>query len=195
MAMVHPFEKWSTSAEVATLVACAVVFLIASRVFRSIGRALRTNGGGSIVGLELVGSTAAASRLLGRWRAHGHVATRAARRSLLLDVPFLAAYGLGLAVVGAVAAESARRHGWTAAADATALAAWVALVAAALDAAEDVALVFVLRQSDRAVVRQPAPRVAQLCAAAKFVSLVLAIPLLVGTALVGTVALIGAEFV
>ncbi len=118
---------------------------------------------------------------------------RAARSALLVDLPFLAAYGLGLALAAAVVAESARGHQWTGAADVAALVAWAFLVAAAADLLEDVALGVVLHEGWREPeqVAQPWPRVAQAMALLKFSLLALAIWIIVVIALVGVLALLG----
>ena len=117
---------------------------------------------------------------------------KAAAWSLVVDVPFLAAYGIGLAMLASLAAEAARRHGWGGAADVAALAAWAALAAAFCDLIEDAALGLVLAKgwSEPSNVEQPGPRIAQVAATLKFSLLALAAWYLFTLAVVGGAALL-----
>jgi len=117
ISLVHPLERWSTFGQVTALAVAAHVLLLTIALSGSLSRALRSGGGRGIVAFELAGSVDKARLIVAGWARPGRGPMRAAARSLAVDVPFLVAYGLELAVLGALAAKSARGHGWIGAAD------------------------------------------------------------------------------
>lgn len=138
-------------------------------------RMMRTGGPG-IIPFELAGGEARATAIMRRW---GRPGQAAARRSLLLDYPYLASYSCLLALACDATAESLRRRErfWLAAAGAPL--AWGQLAAGACDAAENAALLAVL-----AGARRRMPVVARVFAVNKFVLLGLGLAyLLIGFAL------------
>ena len=138
-ALVHPFENWDTCRQWAVAFFAVVVVWVATTAFNRLAAVMRAGGNAGIVALELAGSRARAIQILTQW-AEGGRGTTAAVKALLVDVPFLAAYGVGLALAAAVVAESARTHQWLGAADVGALVAWAFLLAAGADLVEDLAL-------------------------------------------------------
>jgi hypothetical protein len=192
VALVHPFERWATADQVVLLAVAGVTVLVGIAVMGRLGRTMRSSGGAGIVAFELAGSVPRARMIQAGWSGNEKKPMKAAAWSLVVDVPFLAAYGIGLAMLASLAAESARRHGWGGAADVAALAAWAALVAAAFDLIEDAALGLVLAKgwSEPSNVEQPGPRIAQVAATLKFSLLAFAAWYLVTLAVVGGTALL-----
>jgi hypothetical protein len=128
-------------------------------------RRMRRTGGPGIIPFELAGTPDRARAIMDRWGEDGRAA---ARRSLLLDYPYLVTY-TGLQVAGCAAASDAlarRDAGGLAAAGRVIGPAQLA--AGAFDAAENTALLGVL--GGRATGRLPA--VARACAQAKFALLI-----------------------
>ena len=127
---------------------CGVVAVASNVAMARCAKVMRETGGVGIVPFELLGSWEKAGPVVAAWTASGRGLV-AARRAILVDFPFLVAYGLGL---------------FKLARPASALAARGFVVAAALDAVENVALLNVLQG--------PAgtdyPRIAALAARAKF---------------------------
>jgi hypothetical protein len=116
-----------------------VLFVVTSSVMSRLGRTMRANGGYGIVAFELAGSTAKAKAIFNAWGAEGR---RAAKWSLVVDVPFIASY-VAVPVVVACVSAAALRPGtvWPVVAAASG---WAFVVAGALDLVEDALLAVVL---------------------------------------------------
>lgn len=95
-----------------------------------------------ILDWQKAGTKAKMDRLLKSWGSQGR---RAAKQTLLWDFSFLAAYGLMLSLLCSVGARYLRVSNSPEAATVWAWAAWIALVAPVLDAAENVLLWRMLR--------------------------------------------------
>jgi hypothetical protein len=123
-------------------------------------REMRRAGGPGIIPFELAGTPERAERIMQRW---GPVGQAAARRSLILDYPFLLAYAplQALACDAAGDALSRRHHELLAAAGAPL--AWGQLAGAGFDAIENAALLGVLFGGDARL-----PALARACATIKF---------------------------
>ena len=192
-ALVHPLEGWGTCGQWALAFFAVVLSWAATAAFTRLDRDLRAGAGEGIVAFELAGSVDRMTKILRAWANEDRRGMRAARAALLVDLPFLAAYGFGLALVAAVVAESARGHQWTGTADVAALVAGAFLIAAAADLFENVALGVVLtngwREPEQAA--EPWPRIAQVLAILKFSLLALGVWVIVIIATVGVVALLG----
>ena len=119
-------------------------------------------GGHGIIDFELAGSLRHSRRMLEFW---GHDGRAAARLSLVFDYPYLIAYGAFWALAAASVRDLARRRGWPRFARIAGVAVAFAIAAATLDAIEDVGLLLALGRHGGAV----APRLATVCAVAKFV--------------------------
>jgi pimeloyl-ACP methyl ester carboxylesterase len=125
-------------------------------------------GGHGIVDFELAGSLDHSRRMLEFWGHDGHVA---ARWSLWFDYGYLIAYGAFVALAVAGLRDTARRRGWGRFARVAAVLVAFPIAAAAFDAVEDVGLLLALGRHGGAV----APRLATVCAIAKFVLIEIAI--------------------
>ena len=156
-------EAWSCGERAGWLLVSFLVAALCQAGFGAAKKVMLSTGGVGIVGFETIGSWSRADPVLEKWRAGGR-GWRAARWSLVVDVPFLVAYGLGLWVLAAVVADHARDLGWTGWATAAAVTGIAFLTAAALDLIEDIALVLVLHR--RRNVNWPG--IARVCAFAKF---------------------------
>jgi len=123
-------------------------------------RSMRRTGGPGIVGFELAGSPRRAEEILALW---GPTGRAAARRSLLIDYPYLASYGPLLMILCNRSARrlASRRQGRLARLGPTLGRAQ--LVAAGLDAVENTALLAVLAGG-----RGRLPALARASAVAKF---------------------------
>jgi hypothetical protein len=123
-------------------------------------RRMTRTGGPGIIPFELAGTPERAARIMEKWGEEGR---SAARRSLLLDYPFLVSYsGFQLAACEA-ASEALRSSGVTPLAEAGRVIAPAQIAAGAFDAVENTALLGLLAgQSDRL------PAVARAAARAKF---------------------------
>jgi hypothetical protein len=124
---------------------------------------MRERGPG-IVAFELARTTERTSEILRIWGAQGQAA---ARRSLLWDLPFIAAYGGLLSLLASSAAPSMGDKTWAWVAGAGRAIAVAALLAAALDLVENALLWSILGSGDRPQV-QPQARLAWAAAWAKF---------------------------
>lgn len=102
---------------------------------------MQSTGGPGIVGYELAWSTDRVTQILAEW---GHTGQQAARLSLLLDFPYLVAYGIFLTLAVLALRDTARERGWDAYARYGKAIAWLPAVAAACDAAEDIGLLVML---------------------------------------------------
>jgi hypothetical protein len=134
---------------------------------------MRNAGGPGIVGFELAGSEDRAHEILADWGSSGQDAARA---SLWIDYAYLIAYGAFFTLAVGAIRDLAVERGWRRMA-----AAGVALIAfpasaAAFDAIEDVNLLLALDQHGGAT----APRLATICAVAKFILIGVAIAYVLG---------------
>lgn len=125
------------------------------------------DGGPGIIPFELAGTTDRAEDILGEW---SDVGEDAARVSLVVDYPYLIAYGIFLAAACAAISDRLRRRGKESPAAAGGFAGWLALAGAAFDAIENAALLAVLDGRTASH-----PRIAMLAAIAKFACTGLAI--------------------
>ena len=135
---------------------------------------IRRNGGASIVAFERAGSWKNARAIMAAWGEQGQTAMR---RTLWLDFVFIAGYGTLGATIAHVTAGHADYRGWPIYAHVATGAMIAFIVAAALDAIENVALFAVLRNSGHG----PTPTIANNAARAKFT--------LLGAAVVVTAAI------
>lgn len=175
-ALMLPAERWSCGDRIGVLLVTLAVVLLWQPAFAATNRTMLRTGGVGIVPLELIGSEKRARRVLERWgRGPGW---RAARWSLVVDYPFLVAYGLGLWTLAAVVGSHADTRGWEAWADVIRWAGWGFVVAAVLDAIENTALLFLLY--DKAV--EAMAKVSLVSAALKFLLLIVGLFLVLNTA-------------
>jgi hypothetical protein len=119
------------------------------------------DNGVGILALEFTGTAGKAAEHYDRLGAEGR---DAARTSLLLDYPYLIAYGLFLAGACVAVADRARRAGRRRLAALGPPLAWGALGAAACDAVENAMLLAILGGHTG----QPWPAIAFACASVKF---------------------------
>jgi hypothetical protein len=122
---------------------------------------LRDTGGPGIVGYELAGSEERVSEILAEWGPDGR---DTARTSLRLDFAYLLAYAVFLTLAVSAIRDSARRRGWRRFAAAGSVLVAFPVLAAGLDAIEDVALLLALDGNGG----DASPLVAAVCAAVKF---------------------------
>lgn len=141
-------------------IAAALLFL----ALVLIDRQIQESGGPGIIPFELAGSTDRATEILGEWGQDGRDAARA---SLLLDFPYLIAYGAFFWLAVRAVSDAARRRGWDRYAGAGVVIAALPIVAAASDMIEDVGLLLVIEGYGGT----PAPAMATAFALAKFVTL------------------------
>lgn len=128
-------------------------------------RTMRRTGGPGIIGFELAGTPERAQRILRTWGAAGQ---SAARRSLILDYPYLATYAPLQALLCTGAGEALRQRGRRGPALAAPALAWGQLAAGAFDAIENTGLLAILNGRDGRL-----PALARRCARAKFALLAL----------------------
>jgi len=128
----HPFETWPATGRKGLAWGLAALALVVSAALLLIGTQLREGG---LVALELARSHERVAEILASWEARGALGLGAF--GLGLDMLYLVAYGLLLSFAAAVIAASARARGATTLATAGVFAAWMALVAAALDVFEN----------------------------------------------------------
>jgi hypothetical protein len=163
--MRSPFGKLSPVARRRALWASGGAWVGMLLPMLALEREMTRTGGPGIIPFELAGTPEGAARITRRW---GEAGRAAARRSLLLDYPFLAAYASLQALVCEVAGETMRWRGRTTLAAAGAPLAWGQLAAGGFDAIENAALLGVV-----AGYSQRLPAVARRCAVAKFALLAL----------------------
>src|SRR5436305_3311614 len=125
-------------------------------------------GGHGIIDFELAGSLDHSRRILEFWGHDGHVA---ARWSVWFDYPYLIAYGAFWALAVAAVRDIARRHAWRRFARIGTVLVAFPIAAAAFDAVEDIGLLLALGRHGGAF----APRLASVCATAKFILIEIAI--------------------
>ncbi|MHB1539253.1 MAG: hypothetical protein ACYCUM_14180 [Solirubrobacteraceae bacterium] len=129
-------------------------------------REMTRTGGPGIIAFELAGTDQRATRIMRRWGDDGRAA---ARRSLILDYPFLIAYAPLQALACNAVSEKMRRRRQRKLAAAGAPVAWAQLAAGGFDATENAALLMTLAKHDRpAPVDGRLPAVARACAITKF---------------------------
>lgn len=100
-------EHWSCGARAGLLFGALAVTAACQPALRAASRVMVETGGVDMVGFEVIGSWEPAAALVERWRASGRE-WPAARWSLVVDVPFLVAYGFGLWLLAAVVADHSR---------------------------------------------------------------------------------------
>jgi hypothetical protein len=123
-------------------------------------RTMRQTGGPGIIPFELAGTPERTSRILRTWGEQGR---SAARRSLILDYPYLATYAPLQALLCTAAGDSLHQRGRRTAAAASPALAWGQLAAGAFDAIENTALLAILAGRNGRL-----PALARRCASAKF---------------------------
>jgi hypothetical protein len=123
-------------------------------------REMKQTGGPGIIPFELAGTPERARDILETWGPEGR---SAARRSLLLDYPYLVTYSVLQAALCDAASDALRRRGAVTLADAGRLVRIGQWSAGAFDAAENTALLAVLAGRNGRL-----PAVARTCASAKF---------------------------
>ncbi len=123
-------------------------------------REMMRTGGPGIIPFELAGTAERAERIMQRW---GDAGAAAARRSLILDYPFLVTYATMQAVACNTASDAMRHRRRRLLVAAGLPLAWGQLAAGAFDAIENAALLAILAGR---VGRAPA--LARACATAKF---------------------------
>ena len=156
-----------------TLALSLVLLAVSGTVTNRHVRVMKAHGGKGIVPFELAKDRAASKAILDAW---GEAGRRAARRSLLWDLPVVAGYVLLAYAVTDVIADELRENakGWATFATACGRAYFVA---GALDLVENALLYVILRGDER----EWPPRWASRAARAKF-AIVLAFAPLVLTA-------------
>lgn len=92
---------------------------------------------GPIVEWELAGSKARLDEILTSWGWRGRAI---AGVTLVIDVPFLVAYGVGLSIAASVGSATFDSYGWETVACVFAVVAWLAPAAAVLDLSENLLL-------------------------------------------------------
>jgi hypothetical protein len=102
---------------------------------------IKDSGGPGIVPFEVAGSSERAEEILAEWGEDGR---DAARVSLIVDYPYLVAYSIFLATACTIGSERLARRGFARLARAGPAIGWGAVVAGALDAIEDAALLQVV---------------------------------------------------
>jgi hypothetical protein len=123
-------------------------------------REMTRTGGPGIITFELAGTPQRTERIMQRW---GKTGRAAARRSLILDYPFLVAYASLQALACNAASDSMRRRDLNMLAAAGAPLAWGQLAAGGFDAIENAALLAILAGHGGHL-----PALARACARAKF---------------------------
>ncbi|MCX6030142.1 MAG: hypothetical protein NT169_12715 [Chloroflexi bacterium] len=156
----HPYQHIPSRRRLALFLPLLVLTLALTAILQAVDAPLKTTAvPQGIVSFELVGTTAAASRILASWAA----AREHAAFSLGLDFLYMPSYALTIGLACAWLAEALRRRArWLGALGV--ILAWGQIVAALLDATENVALTTMLFDA----VADPWPVVAFGCATVKF---------------------------
>lgn len=141
--------------------ATGVPALLLLVVLGAIDPSREVTGGASIIDFEVAGSRADAREIVAEWGDDGH---DAARRSLLLDYPYLVLNGIFWTLAVAAVRDMARGRHWARQAAVGAVLVAFPLGAAAFDAIENAFLLLVLEDHGGAT----APRVALISALLKF---------------------------
>jgi hypothetical protein len=124
--------------------------------------------GASLFAFEGAASVERSAEILAGW---GDAGKRAAWWQLVLDIPFLLAYGLFAAGACAAVAARAARLGRARLSRVATLAVWLGPLAAAADFAQNIALALVLRGH----VVQPWPRISAVCGLATTILMTIAL--------------------
>jgi hypothetical protein len=167
LALTHPVEHWTCGARAGVLFGTFGIAALFNMAMGRCARVMKANGGLGIIQFEFIGSWEKAGDGLARWRQGNGAGWRAARWALILDYPFLVLYGFGLWTLAGTVAAHAHVRGWDDWANAAVIAGVGFLIAAALDAVENAALLLVLYEK-----RGPWPLLATACAALKFTLLI-----------------------
>jgi len=160
-----PFEQLSQHERRRALPALAAAQLALLAPLLAQERRMTRTGGPGIIGFELAGTPEHTERILRTWAAAGQTA---ARRSLILDYPYLATYAPLQALLCTQAGEALRRRGRRGPAFAAPALAWGQLAAGAFDAIENTVLLAILTDRDGRL-----PALARRCASTKFALLAL----------------------
>lgn len=171
--MVHPFETWPSDGRATWTWAVTAAFVAIGLALFLIGLALPEGG---LLGLELATTHERVGEILTAWHAEGVLGLGAF--GLGLDMAYLVAYGLFLAVVNARVAATARGRGAIRLAGAAAAAAWLSMAAAVLDGFENAFQVPYFDDPTAGI-----PMAAASCATVKFVLLVIVIGVSIGGAI------------
>jgi hypothetical protein len=159
---VETFFDSQSGAELATLF---TISLASSIVWMRVFPRLRTPATRGIVKLQLARTTSRANAIVRAWREQ-HLLGRA-KRSLIVDFPYIASYSFAIAFLALLAGRAAATSGLMSSdtanvsADATAIAAWSA---GFCDLLENAGLVLLLR----GVTGQPAPAITSFFAGIKW---------------------------
>jgi hypothetical protein len=143
-----------------------------------LGKRLKEGGGRGIVAFELAGNWKAVDRVLAGW---DEGARQAARRSLVVDFAFIAAYSLGAAIAVMAVVDASQARAWQTFADVGRGLVYAAIAAGVSDAVENAALLVIL-SGNRG---RQLPRIAAICAALKFFVLLPVVALYVAAGLIG----------
>ncbi len=155
-----PFAGLGVRARNRALVALGVSQAALTLEMLRLERAMIRTGGPGIIPFELAGTPARAAAIMSTWGADGQ---RAARRSLLMDYPYLVNYAALHALACAAARDALSRRGHDRLAAIGPAVAWGQIAAGGCDVIENAALLAVLAGS-----RQRAPGIARAGAQTKF---------------------------
>ncbi len=156
----HPWTWLPERRRAAVLGGSLALTILLMGVLQASGRSLRSEAApAGIVSLELAGSLSATNEILADWEAEQRTA---AGFNLGIDFLFLFAYGISISLACAILSQLYDRESWPRAAGA--FLSWAALLAAGLDAVENVALTRLLFGSQAPFL----PPLAQLMAILKF---------------------------
>ncbi len=157
----HPYQHIPSRRRLAVFLPLLALALVLTAILQAVDAPLKTAAAPQgIVSYELAGTTAGAERILASWngRAREHAAL-----SLGLDFLYMPSYAIAIGLACAWLAEALRRRArWLGALGV--ILAWGQIVAALLDANENVALTTMLL----AAVADPWPAIAFGCATVKF---------------------------
>jgi hypothetical protein len=156
-----PFGGFSAPARKRALWASGAGWVAVLIPLLSLERTMMRTGGPGIIPFEVAGTEERAARIVQRW---GETGRAAARRSLILDYPFLVGYAAVQAIACEAAGEAMGRRGLRLRGAAGPALAWGQLAAGGFDAVENAALLGVLAGRGKG----PLPALARACATAKF---------------------------
>jgi hypothetical protein len=169
-ALQAPFEACSAWQRFGIIAASVILLAVVSHLMKADTKSMKQRGSG-IVPFERAGSDQRARQILTGWGATGRAS---AKRDLLLDVPLIVVYSVGLATMLSAAAHSLSATSWPWVGSVDRALAWAPIIAGTLDLIEDVCLWLVIARFESAVPKPVSPwrAVARLCATAKFVALI-----------------------
>ena len=139
--MSGPFDRVSPATRKRVLWISGISALVLWLFLVHQDEAIKDSGGPGIVPFEVAGSSHRAQEILDDW---GEPGRDDARLSLIVDYPYLIAYGIFLAAACTAASDRLARRGRSGLAGVGGAIAWGGLVAALCDAIEDGALLRVL---------------------------------------------------